>query len=90
VAEGYFPAKAEKVKVTEKMTVQDPGRVTVKNSRFVKLGLDTDRWVRPVLNGLYVLLALSLIAAILIAGTKCRERMKKHQENSKERKGRND
>ena len=43
------------LKVTEAMTKDSPGELVIPNSRFVKLGLDTDRWEKPVLIGTGIL-----------------------------------
>ena len=47
--EGYFPISAQKVEVTSSMTFSSPYEMTIKNSKYVKLGMDSDWWEFPAL-----------------------------------------
>ena len=47
--EGYFPISAQKVVITDSMTTASPFSLTIKNSKYVKLGMDSDWWEFPAL-----------------------------------------
>ncbi len=47
--EGYFPISAQKVEVTNDAYATSPLVVTIQNSKFVKLGMDSDWWEFPAL-----------------------------------------
>ena len=49
---GYFPTAPIKVTVDENSTFTMPYVATVPNSQFVKLGLDRERWLYPLIAGL--------------------------------------
>ena len=56
VPEGYFPISATKIEVTKEASAVKPLSLTVKNNKFVKLGLDSDWWEFPALIGACLLL----------------------------------
>ena len=47
--EGYFPISAQKLEVTGEMSAVRPYEMTIKNSKYVKLGMDSDWWEFPAL-----------------------------------------
>lgn len=47
--EGYFPISAQKLEITKSMTSADPYALTIKNSKYVKLGMDSDWWEFPAM-----------------------------------------
>ena len=47
--EGYFPISAQKAEITRNMTFSSPFELTIKNSKYVKLGMDSDWWEFPAL-----------------------------------------
>lgn len=49
VPEGYFPNAAARVEITKKNKSTDPYKITIKNSKYVKLGMDSDWWEFPAL-----------------------------------------
>ena len=60
--EGYFPISAQKAEITAENTDLVPLELTIKNYKFVKLGMDNDWWEFPALC-LMVLLALGAASA---------------------------
>ena len=54
--DGYFPISAQKLTVTKEMSNDKPYTMTIKNNKFVKLGMDSDWWEFPALIGGIVLL----------------------------------
>lgn len=46
---GYFPISAQKAEITKEHSFINPLIMTIKNSKFVKLGLDSDWWEFPAL-----------------------------------------
>lgn len=63
--DGYFPISAQKLSVTKEMSSAEPYMLTIKNSKFVKLGLDSDWWEFPALIGGIVLLIAAVIGVIV-------------------------
>ena len=51
VPEGYFPIAARKAEITKETSLDKPLTIKVENSKFVKLGLDSDWWEFPALIG---------------------------------------
>lgn len=49
VPEGYFPNAAARVEITKNNKSTDPYKITIKNSKYVKLGMDSDWWEFPAL-----------------------------------------
>ncbi len=71
--EGYFPISAQKVEIRAEHTDAAPLACTIKNYRFVKLGMDSDWWEFPVLC-LAVLLILGAGTAGVVTLTRRRKR----------------
>ncbi|PWM29342.1 MAG: hypothetical protein DBX40_00305, partial [Clostridiales bacterium] len=51
VPEGYFPIAARKAEITKETSLDKPLAIKVENSKFVKLGMDSDWWEFPALIG---------------------------------------
>lgn len=51
VPEGYFPFAARKAEITKETSLDKPLAIKVENSKFVKLGMDSDWWEFPALIG---------------------------------------
>lgn len=66
VPKDYFPISAQKVEITKEATAVKPLSVTIKNSKFVKLGMDSDWWEFPALIGGCVLLLGGGITFLLL------------------------
>ena len=49
VPEGYFPVSAARIELKKEHTSSIPFDVTIKNSKYVKLGMDSDWWEFPAL-----------------------------------------
>lgn len=49
VPEGYFPVSAARIELKKEHTSTVPFEVTIKNSKYVKLGMDSDWWEFPAL-----------------------------------------
>lgn len=49
VPEGYFPISAQKAEITKETSFEKPIVMTIENSVFVKLGMDSDWWEFPAL-----------------------------------------
>lgn len=49
VPEGYFPVSAARIELKKEHTSTIPFEVTIKNSKYVKLGMDSDWWEFPAL-----------------------------------------
>lgn len=49
VPENYFPIAAVKIEITKETSLDKPLEIKVENSKFVKLGLDSDWWEFPAL-----------------------------------------
>lgn len=49
VPEGYFPVSAARIELKKEHTSTIPFDVTIKNSKYVKLGMDSDWWEFPAL-----------------------------------------
>jgi len=49
VPEGYFPISAQKAEITKETSFENPFVMTIENSVFVKLGMDSDWWEFPAL-----------------------------------------
>lgn len=56
VPEGYFPVSARKAEITRETSATKPMEIRITNSKFVKLGLDTDKYDLPISIGIGVLL----------------------------------
>lgn len=63
--EGYFPISAQKVEVTNDAYATSPLVVTIKNSKFVKLGMDSDWWEFPTLIGGGILLIGAIVFIVM-------------------------
>ena len=57
VPEGYFPVSAARIELKKDNTASVPFEITIKNSKYVKLGMDSDWWEFPALM-LGIVLAL--------------------------------
>jgi len=64
--EGYFPISAQKLTVTKEMTDAAPYTLTIKNSKFVKLGMDSDWWEFPALCGGILLVVAAAVTAVVL------------------------
>ena len=71
--EGYFPISAQKLTITKEMSNDNPFTLTIKNSKFVKLGMDSDWWEFPALcGGILLLVAGAVFSVVLIVRKKRR------------------
>lgn len=68
--EGYFPIPAQKVEITEDTTFESPIEFTIRNSKYIKLGMDSDWWEFPALMGGIGLAVAGAVAYIVIASRK--------------------
>lgn len=68
--EGYFLISAQRLEVTKDMSSQSPYTLTIKNNKYVKLGMDSDWWEFPALCGGILLLLGGLVAAAIIVAKK--------------------
>ena len=68
--EGYFPIPAQKVEITEETTFESPIEFTIRNSKYIKLGMDSDWWEFPALMGGIGLAVAGTVAYIVIASRK--------------------
>jgi uncharacterized surface anchored protein len=68
--EGYFPIPAQKVEITEETTFTNPIEFTIRNSKYIKLGMDSDWWEFPALMGGIGLAVAGAVAYIVIASRK--------------------
>lgn len=68
--EGYFPIPAQKVEITEDTTFESPIEFTIRNSKYIKLGMDSDWWEFPALMGGIGLAVAGTVAYIVIASRK--------------------
>lgn len=68
--EGYFPIPAQKVEITEDTTFESPIEFTIRNSKYIKLGMDSDWWEFPALMGGIGLAVAGTVAYIAIASRK--------------------
>lgn len=71
--EGYFPIPAQKVEITEDTTFESPIEFTIRNSKYIKLGMDSDWWEFPALVGGITLAVGGAVAYIVIASRKKRQ-----------------
>lgn len=71
---GYFPISAQKLTVTKEMSNEKPYIMTIKNNRFVKLGMDSDWWEFPALCGSILLLLCGAAVGIWMIVRKKRRR----------------
>lgn len=71
--EGYFPISAQKLVITKEMSANEPYELTVKNSKYVKLGMDSDWWEFPALV-LGILLAAGGTVLLILKRTGRRKR----------------
>ena len=65
VPDGYFPISAQQLTVTKEMSNDAPYVMTIKNHRFVKLGMNSDWWEFPALCGGVLLLMAGGVVAII-------------------------
>lgn len=71
--DGYFPISAQKLTVTKDMSYTQPYVMTIKNNKFVKLGMDSDWWEFPALcGGILLLVAGAAVAIVMIVRRKRR------------------
>lgn len=68
--DGYFPIPAQKVEITEETTFTNPIEFTIRNSKYIKLGMDSDWWEFPALMGGIGLAVAGAVAYIVIASRK--------------------
>ena len=68
--EGYFPIPAQKVEITEETTFESPIEFTIRNSKYIKLGMDSDWWEFLALMGGIGLAVAGTVAYIVIASRK--------------------
>ncbi len=72
--EGYFPISAQKITVTKEMSNSEPYVMTIKNNKFVKLGMDSDWWEFPALcGGILLLIAGAAVGIVMIVRKKRRQ-----------------
>ena len=65
VPDGYFPISAQKLTITKEMSDATPYEMTIKNNKFVKLGMNSDWWEFPALCGGVLLLLVGAVVAII-------------------------
>ena len=65
VPDGYFPISAQKLTITKEMNDAAPYEMTIKNNKFVKLGMNSDWWEFPALCGGVLLLLVGGVVAII-------------------------
>ena len=71
--DGYFPISAQKLTVTKEMSNSNPYTMTIKNNKFVKLGMDSDWWEFPALcGGILLLIAGAAVGIVMIVRRKRR------------------
>ena len=70
--DGYFPISAQRLTITKEMSSDSPYTMTIKNSKFVKLGMDSDWWEFPALCGGILLLIGGAVVAIILVNRKKR------------------
>ena len=71
--DGYFPISAQKLTVTKEMSNDKPYTMTIKNNKFVKLGMDSDWWEFPALiGGIVLLLGGAAVGIVMIVRRKRR------------------
>ena len=69
----YFPISAQKLTVTKEMSNSNPYTMTIKNNKFVKLGMDSDWWEFPALcGGILLLVAGAAVGIVMIVRRKRR------------------
>lgn len=68
--EGYFPIPAQKAEITEETSFTNPIELIIKNSKYIKLGMDSDWWEFPALVGGIALAVGGAVAYIVIASRK--------------------
>ncbi len=54
VPSGYYPTAPIKVTISENNDIEVPCKTVIPNSIFVKLGLDRERWIIPIVLGVLV------------------------------------
>ena len=64
--DGYFPISAQKLTVTKEMSNSNPYTMTIRNNKFVKLGMDSDWWEFPALCGGILLLIVGAAVGIVM------------------------
>ena len=73
VPDGYFPISAQQLTVTKEMSSDAPYEMTIKNHRFVKLGMNSDWWEFPALiGGIVLLLGGAAVGIVMIVRRKRR------------------
>ena len=65
--DGYFPIAAQKAEITEETSFTNPIELIIKNSKYIKLGMDSDWWEFPALIGGITLAVGGTAAYIVIA-----------------------
>ena len=65
--DGYFPIAAQKAEITEETSFTNPIELIIKNSKYIKLGMDSDWWEFPALIGGITLAVGGAAAYIVIA-----------------------
>lgn len=70
VPEGYYPTAPVKVTIGETNDIEEPYEAVIPNSVFVKLGLDRERYIYPIVAGLLII--VSVIVFIIICRRKKR------------------
>ena len=63
--DGYFPISSVRITLNENATALDPYVMTIQNSKFIKLGMDSDWWEFPALCLGLLLLAAAAVILIL-------------------------
>ena len=71
----YFPISARKAEITKETSATKPMEIKITNSKFVKLGLDSDWWEFPALIGGCVLLLCGGVFFVI------RSRKKSYKQN---------
>ncbi len=72
VPDGYFPNPAAKVEITKNNKADNPYEITIKNSKYVKLGMDSDWWEFPALL-LGIALAIGGVVLVVIKRKKLKK-----------------
>ena len=68
--DGYFPIAAQKAEITEETSFTNPIELIIRNSKYIKLGMDSDWWEFPALVGGITLAVGGAVAYIVIASRK--------------------
>ena len=54
--DGYYPTAPIKITITKENDIDLPYEAVIANSVYVKLGLDRERWIYPLVLGLMLMI----------------------------------